>query len=202
MSITLPLEQNVLKCGKPKHHPQQQVVSSQVHQGILLPPQSTPLSPQQMPSNFLSGDWICAQCSTHNFATRNACYTCRAQKDIISPPPKNQVINSPLQLQNNVMPAPVQAPNNGKPGDWVCQSCHTNNFATRNDCFGCRQPRNAVIQSVFASIGQPAVANIAVNNNNNQPRSGRKPGDWDCPSCGCVNFATRDSCFKCSGRRK
>lgn len=25
----------------------------------------------------------------------------------------------------------------------------------------------------------------------------RRPGDWDCPSCGAMVFAAKDSCFKC-----
>ena len=29
----------------------------------------------------------------------------------------------------------------------------------------------------------------------------RRPGDWDCPSCSAVVFASRAECFKCKGPR-
>merc|ERR1719343_164902 len=28
-------------------------------------------------------------------------------------------------------------------------------------------------------------------------KDGGKPGDWDCPSCGAMVFASKSSCFKC-----
>mmetsp|Transcript_89522 Transcript_89522/g.187026 ORF Transcript_89522/g.187026 Transcript_89522/m.187026 type:complete len:110 (+) Transcript_89522:79-408(+) len=28
-----------------------------------------------------------------------------------------------------------------------------------------------------------------------------KPGDWTCPGCGMNVFASKDSCFKCGGRK-
>merc|ERR1719253_1062514 len=32
-------------------------------------------------------------------------------------------------------------------------------------------------------------------------KSGGKPGDWDCPECGAMVFASKDSCFKCGCSR-
>merc|ERR1712061_483496 len=29
----------------------------------------------------------------------------------------------------------------------------------------------------------------------------RKPGDWDCPKCGTMNFASRGECFKCGATK-
>jgi hypothetical protein len=33
---------------------------------------------------------------------------------------------------------------------------------------------------------------------NGEPTSFRRPGDWDCPSCGFSNFQSRTQCFRCS----
>eukprot|EP00929_Paragymnodinium_shiwhaense_P108584 TRINITY_DN748_c0_g1_i5.p1 TRINITY_DN748_c0_g1~~TRINITY_DN748_c0_g1_i5.p1 ORF type:complete len:180 (-),score=38.70 TRINITY_DN748_c0_g1_i5:272-751(-) len=32
-------------------------------------------------------------------------------------------------------------------------------------------------------------------------KSGGKPGDWDCPECGAMVFASKDACFKCGARK-
>eukprot|EP00929_Paragymnodinium_shiwhaense_P047437 TRINITY_DN24063_c0_g1_i1.p1 TRINITY_DN24063_c0_g1~~TRINITY_DN24063_c0_g1_i1.p1 ORF type:complete len:160 (-),score=13.85 TRINITY_DN24063_c0_g1_i1:307-786(-) len=32
-------------------------------------------------------------------------------------------------------------------------------------------------------------------------KSGGKPGDWDCPECGVMVFASKDACFKCGARK-
>mmetsp|Transcript_130854 Transcript_130854/g.240680 ORF Transcript_130854/g.240680 Transcript_130854/m.240680 type:complete len:262 (+) Transcript_130854:128-913(+) len=34
-----------------------------------------------------------------------------------------------------------------------------------------------------------------------QGGSKRRPGDWDCPSCGMMCFASKDRCFKCGTRK-
>ncbi|CAE7764016.1 TEX13A [Symbiodinium sp. CCMP2592] len=33
------------------------------------------------------------------------------------------------------------------------------------------------------------------------PAFERRPGDWDCPNCGAIVFASKDTCFKCGYTR-
>ena len=69
------------------------------------------------------GDWICASCKGHNFASKIACFTCR------SPRPPGYVID----------PTPESAgeARDRKPGDWTCPKCNENVFAKRNRCYKC-----------------------------------------------------------------
>jgi len=68
-------------------------------------------------------------------------------------------------------------------GDWDCASCQHLNFAHRNVCQQCAQPKP---DGGYAGQGSQLGSN-----------GDRKPGDWDCPSCQHMNFARRDSCRSC-----
>lgn len=63
----------------------------------------------------------------------------------------------------------------GRPGDWICASCHNVNFASRKVCHNdkCK--------------ASPAGAE----------RIGLKPGDWICPTCGDLVFASKAACKMC-----
>jgi len=97
-----------------------------------------------------------------------------------------------------------------RPGDWPCASCNANNFASRNSCFKCNEPRGASgsggygggrssgggggnyeRQGDFRSFG----------GRGGQSRVESRPGDWPCASCSANNFASRNSCFKCNEPR-
>lgn len=56
-----------------------------------------------------------------------------------------------------------------KKGDWTC-SCGFNNFGSRMSCKDCGKKRAATTM---------------------------REGDWMCPHCRCLVFASRSSCFKC-----
>ncbi|GAB0094535.1 RNA helicase [Sergentomyia squamirostris] len=64
-------------------------------------------------------------------------------------------------------------------GDWNCPSCNKSNFASRRECFSCREPR-ADGGGSFGGGGRT-------------PRE----GDWNCSSCNKSNFASRRECFSC-----
>jgi len=68
-----------------------------------------------------------------------------------------------------------------KPGDWKCSSCNDVNFASRNNCRKCNNPKNGAVQ-----------------NSHGQQAPNQKPGDWKCSSCNDVNFASRNNCRKCN----
>jgi inhibitor of KinA sporulation pathway (predicted exonuclease) len=67
------------------------------------------------------GDWLCAVpgCGSHNFAHRDRCYDCGAQRTGL------------VMTAAGVM----------RRGDWLCPQCGEHNFARRDVCFGCRRKR-------------------------------------------------------------
>jgi len=67
------------------------------------------------------GDWLCAApgCGSHNFAHRDKCYDCGAQR------------SGTMMTTTGMM----------KRGDWLCPQCGEHNFARRDVCFGCRRKR-------------------------------------------------------------
>jgi len=75
-----------------------------------------------------------------------------------------------------------------RPGDWTCPSCSTNVFASKLACFKCqtKKPGTPGAGSSF-SLSQPV--------GGSQPDV--RPGDWTCPSCASVVFASKSACFKC-----
>eukprot|EP00933_Yihiella_yeosuensis_P021908 TRINITY_DN17271_c0_g1_i6.p1 TRINITY_DN17271_c0_g1~~TRINITY_DN17271_c0_g1_i6.p1 ORF type:complete len:269 (+),score=48.60 TRINITY_DN17271_c0_g1_i6:86-892(+) len=75
----------------------------------------TPIMPQQAtPRNMRQGDWICPNCSNHNYASRDNCNKCGR--------PKN-------------------APANFRDGDWMCPACQNHNYASKTACNKCGAPK-------------------------------------------------------------
>jgi len=70
------------------------------------------------------------------------------------------------------------APADGKPGDWVCPNldCKHHNYAFREIC-----------QKCFTDKYGDSVERV----------EGKKPGDWNCPIDGNLNYAWRSHCQKC-----
>lgn len=65
------------------------------------------------------------------------------------------------------------------PGDWICPSCHLNNFAARVKCIQCGASHEGALRPVD------------------------RVGDWACPndSCRFHNFANRRECHRCGTRK-
>lgn len=89
-------------------------------------PYSPPMPPmmQGKPGSALRpGDWICTSCGNHNYASREVCNKCGADK------PES----APANLQGT--------PPNFRPGDWMCPSCGNHNFASKTACNKCGEPK-------------------------------------------------------------
>ena len=69
-----------------------------------------------------------------------------------------------------------------RPGDWKC-SCGGDNFASRTQCYRCGND-------------SPAPGRMLAVKREVQVR----PGDWSCPECGVLVYASRSECFKCKVR--
>ena len=84
------------------------------------------------------------------------------------------------------------------PGDWACPKCKAHMFARRTHCFDCKEPRPAGMPRSTRSRLSGATGSTAPNNRLNNPRrTPLKPGDWRCPKCLCVVFASKSACFQC-----
>ena len=80
-------------------------------------------------------------------------------------------------------------------GDWDCPKCNNNNFAFRQECNRCGEPRGN-------SGGQNNDRGFQRREqrprfDRNERSNNRMAGDWDCPKCHNDNFAWRTECNKC-----
>ncbi|MDC0528168.1 hypothetical protein OAO11_03625, partial [Candidatus Poseidoniaceae archaeon] len=96
--------------------------------------------------------------------------------------------------------------NNG--GDWDCPKCNNNNFAFRQECNRCGEPRgNGGGRSNDRGFQRRDDRRGGDRFGGNDRRGGdrrgndrsnnRMDGDWDCPKCHNDNFAWRTECNKC-----
>ncbi|KAJ6833477.1 putative zinc finger protein30 [Iris pallida] len=85
---------------------------------------------------------------------------------------------------------------NRKPGDWNCRSCQHLNFSWRDSCQHCSDARSVGVGGGNVSLGGGGRGGSSFGSGGG---SDVRPGDWYCSQCGAHNFASRSSCFKCSG---
>ncbi|XP_059619224.1 ATP-dependent RNA helicase vasa [Phlebotomus argentipes] len=135
------------------------------------------------------GDWNCSGCGKNNFASRNECFSCHQEKDESGEGARR---GGGFGGTNEERPRAGQ-----RPGDWNCSGCGKSNFASRNECFSCHQEKD---ESCVVSSGEGGRrrGGFGCNEGGEKPRAGQRPGDWTCPSCSKLNFASRTACFDCN----
>ena len=74
-----------------------------------------------------------------------------------------------------------------RPGDWTCNGCGANVFASKTACFRCQAPKPG-----FENMGGGGKGGAG---------GDVRPGDWTCPGCGANVFASKNSCFRCQTPR-
>lgn len=79
-----------------------------------------------------------------------------------------------------------------RPGDWICSKCGKNNFARRDVCFSCSQPKDPT-----GAPQQPAPQQMAPQPGVAPAAGEQRPGDWFCVRCNGLNFSRRVTCFSC-----
>lgn len=143
--------------------------------------------------NIRPGDWTCAACGNHNYASREVCNKCGGPKTegvaAAAGAPYGTLLGGgkgggPAQARFAPYPAMLKpGMKNTRPGDWICPACNNHNYASRESCNKCGGPKPAT--SNLASFGV----------------SGFRQGDWMCPACNNHNYASKMSCNKCGEPR-
>lgn len=83
-----------------------------------------------------------------------------------------------------------------KPGDWDCPSCKFMNYASRNQCWKCRTPKDG--DDGYGDRGGYRGGRDRMGGNDRDMR----PGDWLCSDCKYHNFASRSTCNRCQMARE
>ena len=147
-----------------------------------------PTQKRGRPVAGVDGNWACGSCGNVNFAHRDMCNRCNNPKELATweqPPGGQPTWEQPMQKRGR----PVA----GVDGNWACGSCGNVNFAHRDMCNRCNNPKE------LATWEQPPGGQQTWE----QPMQKRGPpvagvdGNWACGSCGNVNFAHRTSCNRC-----
>ena len=74
-----------------------------------------------------------------------------------------------------------------RPGDWTCNNCGANVFASKLACFRCHTPKPGFEAGNMSNGGPPKPSS--------DPNA--RPGDWTCNNCGANVFASKTSCYRC-----
>lgn len=224
-----------------------------------------PVKPTESPHGNRPGDWYCPTCQGHNFATRHVCRKCNTSK-YATPAGYDGMMTMQQQMgvpmgmgqqmvggmadlgsyydpyaqqqqheqhQNGVgvaaggaaavavggydtrraadpygidpygaavaqqgeqawgaEPAAGARGGNARPGDWSCPSCNFLVYASKAACPRCNSTRSGD----RAYFGDSAASRGMVLPGGQTTR----PGDWNCPSCGDHNFASRMECRQCN----
>ena len=161
------------------------------------------------------GDWKCSSCDFSNFASRNECKNCNEPKpagagdsgggfggDRYGAKGQDNFGSS-----NGFGSGGGGGGRNSKPGDWKCSSCDFSNFASRNECKNCNEPKPAGAGDSGGGFGGDRYGakgqdNFGSSNGFGSGGGGggrnSKPGDWKCSSCDFSNFASRNECKNCN----
>eukprot|EP01116_Phalansterium_solitarium_P011605 TRINITY_DN2733_c0_g1_i1.p1 TRINITY_DN2733_c0_g1~~TRINITY_DN2733_c0_g1_i1.p1 ORF type:complete len:278 (-),score=62.80 TRINITY_DN2733_c0_g1_i1:268-1101(-) len=84
------------------------------------------------------GDWICANCHNHNYARRATCNKCSAPQSAGGTMIGGAGVGglAGLGALGRVSPYPAVG-QQGRPGDWQCNSCQFMNYRSRTECKRC-----------------------------------------------------------------
>lgn len=168
--------------------------------------------PMSAPKEQRAGDWSCPKCFDINYATRSVCRLCNTPKAQVDMQQMSQISQmygydmsqaySDLYGFNMGTAGQGQgAAAGGRSGppprrgsDWDCPNCGDLVYGTRNECRKCKTSKPEHLGA--------AVSGGASNPSFSKPMNGglgpsRRAGDWDCPGCGDVQYASRSECRKC-----
>lgn len=129
------------------------------------------------------GDWNCPGCDDLQFGRNSSCRRCGTARPAPGsiPPPRA-----------TPPPASFKGGKGMRPGDWNCPRCGDHVFAKNDSCRRCgsgKPDEDGAAAAAFpiqiAGIYREAAP------------VGVKPGDWNCPACGDLQFARNMACRRC-----
>lgn len=126
-------------------------------------PSPPPAGKGGAPVAGVDGNWECPQCRNVNFAVRSVCNRCQAPQpwtEVYQPyQPAPQAYQPPHKggkKGGNTGGAPVA----GVDGNWACLRCNNVNFAVREACNRCQEPKppsgDISDADLIAQLSQPA----------------------------------------------
>merc|ERR1719491_2019605 len=82
-----------------------------------------------------------------------------------------------------------------RPGDWRCPQCNDNQYAFRTECRKCNTAKPSGMSGAgMGDGGGMGGGSMMMGRGVNQQR---REGDWDCPQCNDMQYASRTECRKC-----
>lgn len=174
--------------------------------GLPQMPAAMPPMPGQkvgsVPKEARPGDWTCPKCFDIVYATRNACRLCNTPKPIPDPTGFSAMYGygdlsgygdmsayGGFSMGQVGGAAPAGHTPGRRPGDWDCPNCGDVCYATRSECRKCKTSKP---EHLAGAAPAPFRAPM-----NGGLGPSRRAGDWDCPQCGDVQYASRTECRKC-----
>ncbi|MBL6884396.1 MAG: hypothetical protein ISR21_01720 [Candidatus Poseidoniaceae archaeon] len=159
-------------------------------------------------------DWDCPKCQNSNFAFRTECNRCGEPKGHGGDRERSDDRRGGRDDRGNRGGRGGEIYNDN---DWDCPKCQNSNFAFRNECNRCGEPRTGG--------GGRGRSDDRRGGRNDRSRGGdrgyqsrdrqggrfergggggnedRRDGDWDCSKCQNSNFAFRTECNQCGASR-
>ncbi|RPG72899.1 MAG: hypothetical protein CBD01_007310, partial [Euryarchaeota archaeon TMED141] len=91
------------------------------------------------------GDWDCPKCNNHNFSFRTECNSCGEPRGNTPDRPsddrggydRRNDRRGGYDRRNDRRGGQERGSYEPKPGDWTCNDCGANNFASRTTCYKC-----------------------------------------------------------------
>eukprot|EP00440_Ansanella_granifera_P009509 gb/GFBE01010304.1/.p1 GENE.gb/GFBE01010304.1/~~gb/GFBE01010304.1/.p1 ORF type:complete len:402 (+),score=106.71 gb/GFBE01010304.1/:1-1206(+) len=153
------------------------------------------------------GDWDCPECGAHNYNKRDTCFKCDAAKDAgggVEDEEGADVSEFPEDyLEDEEDGRKSKGQQERREGDWDCPDCGKLVFASRDTCLFCdraeqadkeRRPKSGKGKGNSKGAAKGADKGAA----KKKPKEKkRREGDWDCATCGALNFRFRETCFEC-----
>jgi len=192
------------------------MTKSEMHTDVLITGDNSTKVRIEDLENSRPGDWMCPNCGDHNYSFRDFCRKCFHTKD----GEKKQIeegkkpgdwhcqncahLNYQWRMEcqkcQRKKPWSAGTQTNGNkvnPNDWTCPNCGDRVFASRTNCRKCNTSKMMAMR-VMQGMGPMGMMGGNMGGFSRQSMQSGRPGDWNCPNCGDMQYAFRTECRKCA----